>query len=292
MLTIWLPERMRLTTTERHCSRLAPACQHLGLQAAVLLLLDDGEGTLEDGAVVGVAQRGLAVAAAAREARGEVARLHQAHPYAEAPYLGRQGLTETLDGEFRGRVEPLVRQPHHTAYRAEVDNLAAARLAHVRQHGLAHIDAAHEVGSHLEVDFLLGGQLQGAADAHAGVVHQHIDATFLYNNLIDNGLYLTAVAHVAGEVFDGGVLHRAATEAVHRVPFAGQQFGRTFPKPRRRAGDDYYLAHILCFKFFAKIPNFPHPAKIFFASLKKVRIFALANRKNGLPKESAFSPIL
>lgn len=214
------------------------ACEDVGFEASVFLFLDDGQRVAEDGAVVWVVEGGLAVLSAASEAGGEVAGLDQGHLDAEAANFGAEGFGEALDGKFRGRIEALVRQAHHAADGAEVDDFAVASLPHIGQDSLTEVDAPHEVGAHLEVDFFGGGELKGTADAHAGVVDEDVDTTFFLNDSGYGGGYLFAIAHVALAVMDGGMFHGAAAEAVDGVTFGGEEFGGGQTKARRGTGDE------------------------------------------------------
>jgi hypothetical protein len=109
---------------------------------------------------------------------------------------------------------------------------------------LAHIDATHEVGAHLKVYLLLCGQLQGAADAHTGIVHQHVHPTLLFDDVRYHGGYLLAVSNIALTIFNIALRgHGAAAETVNDMSFRGQEFGRGLAKARRGAGDDDYLLH-------------------------------------------------
>ena len=171
--------------------------EDVGFEAAVFFFLDDGQRAAEEGAVVGVVEGGLAVAAAGGEAGGEVAGFDHGDGDAEAADLGAEGLGEALDGELGGGIEALPREAHDATDGAEVDDLATARLSHVGQHGLAEVDTAHEVGAHLEVYLLGGGELEGTADTHAGIVDEDVDAACLASNGVDDGGHLRAVAHVA-----------------------------------------------------------------------------------------------
>ena len=201
------------------------AGEDFGFEAAVFLFFYDGQRVAEDWAIVGVVEGGLAIATAAGEARGEVARFDHGDLDAEAANLGTQGFSKALDGEFGGGIEALIRQAHHAANGAKVDDFAVAGFPHIGQDGLTEVDAAHEVGAHLEVDFLGGGEFEGAANAHAGIVDEDVDTAFFLNDVGHGGGYLLAVAHVALAVTDGGVFHGAAAEAIDGVAFGGEEFG-------------------------------------------------------------------
>ena len=60
--------------------------------------------------------------------------------------------------------------------RADVDDPAAALLAHLRQHGAGHADRAEEIGLEQRASLLDRALLRRAGDAEARVVDQHVDA--------------------------------------------------------------------------------------------------------------------
>ena len=220
------------------------AGEDVGFEAAVFLFLDDGQRVAEDGAIVGVVEGGLAVAAAAGEARGEVARFDHGDLDAEAANLGAEGLGETLDSELGGGIEALIRETHDAADGAEVDDFAVAGLPHIGQHGLAEVDATHEVGTHLEVYLFGGGELEGTADAHTGIVDEDINAAFFLSDFGHDGDYLLAVADVALVIADGGMFHGSAAEAVDGMAFGDKEFGGGQAKARRGArNEDDMLLH-------------------------------------------------
>ena len=59
--------------------------------------------------------------------------------------------------------------------RGDVDDGAAALLAHRGQNGLDESDRAEEVGGEQFVNVVVAGLFDGGAVAAAGVVHQHVD---------------------------------------------------------------------------------------------------------------------
>ena len=60
-------------------------------------------------------------------------------------------------------------------------------------------------------------------------------------------LYPVGVAYVTLHVFDGGVFHLSATDAVDGMPVLGQSLGNGFAKAGGGSGDDDYFVHSINF---------------------------------------------
>lgn len=157
------------------------AAEHLPypgrVAAAGLVLLDAGHGPAEGSRIVGIVEGSLRHLPGRGEAGVEIPRLDETYPDTEAPDLDRKGLTVPFYRELRGGVEPLIGHRDHSCDGADIDDAAAALPPHVREDGRADAGHAHEIGLHLPAPLLLGGQLEGAADTRAGIVHQHVDAS-------------------------------------------------------------------------------------------------------------------
>ena len=83
---------------------------------------------------------------------------------------------DQLKCAFRGRIHAAVRQTHIARDGRDVDNQAGFLGAHVRQHGFHHLDRAKKIRLEIGLDLCRRDFFQRAGNAHAGVVHQHIDA--------------------------------------------------------------------------------------------------------------------
>lgn len=69
--------------------------------------------------------------------------------------FGAKCFGEAFYGEFGGGVEALIGEAHDATDGGEVDDAAGLLSSHVREDGLAGVDGTHEVGLHLELDFVL-----------------------------------------------------------------------------------------------------------------------------------------
>ena len=58
----------------------------------------------------------------------------------------------------------------------------------------------HEVGVHLQSDFLFSGKLQRSANAHACIVDQNINPTFFLDHLCDGIRHCVAITDINMEI--------------------------------------------------------------------------------------------
>ncbi len=214
-----------------------------GLQAVYLLFLESFPHLGEDRAVIGVFQRLLRVGAHGSEPGGKVARLDYGDGDAETFYLGAESLGKAFYGKLGAAVEPLVRDALNASYRAEIDNLAVVLPAHVWEDFLADVDTAVEVGFHLQFYLVPGGELEGSAQAHAGIVYQDINALLFVIYIFDYLRDAVGVANVALHVFNGVVFHWSAADAIDCVPMLRKPFSNRFSKARGGSCDDDYFVH-------------------------------------------------
>ena len=104
---------------------------------------------------------------------------------------------------------------HQAHHRGDVDDPAAAGL----EHRAAHRPGAEEHAGEVEVDHALPvGALhahQQAVACDAGVVHQHIEAPFLFQHRFDQAFHLLFIGHV--RLLSPGLAARSCDLRHHRL---------------------------------------------------------------------------
>ena len=117
-------------------------------------------------------------------------------------------------------------QSHHAADGAQRNDFAFSLLTHYGQHGGHEMHQPHEVGVHLLTDLLFGGKLHRSANAHAGIVDQHINTTFLSNNLLHSTFHSLAVAYIHFQIMHSRQrLHVATNGTINSVSLLRKQPG-------------------------------------------------------------------
>ncbi len=157
---------------------------------------------------------------------------------AEGGDLGPQGLGEAVEGELARAVVPLEGQADQAGDGADQDDLARAARAHARKHGLDDAQSAEIVGVELELAFGDGRRLDGAGHAHAGAMHDRIDAALAGEDGCDAAFDGRVVGHVHRDVRPVVDLGGRAAGAVDDV--AGrprEQVGAGPAEARGTAGD-------------------------------------------------------
>ena len=161
-----------------------------------------------------------------REARREIARTHHHNLNAKLLCFKPQRFAIALNGKLAGGVETLERQSHHTTDGAQRNDFAFSLLTHNGQHGGHEMHQPHEVGVHLLPNLLFGGKLHRPADTHAGIVDQHINTTFLFNNLLHNIFHSFAVADIHFQIMHSRQrFHVATNGTINSVSLLRKQPG-------------------------------------------------------------------
>ena len=153
------------------------AGQELRLETGALVFLEAADGLAQGRIGRGRFVRHL-LDAGGREAGREIARFDEDDLDAVAPHFNLQGFAKTFDRELAGRIEALERQAHHAADGAEAEDLSPTLPAHGGKHGLGKAHLAHEIRIHLQLDIVFRREFHRTADTHAGIVDQHVDASF------------------------------------------------------------------------------------------------------------------
>jgi hypothetical protein len=129
------------------------------------------------------------------------------------------------------------------AHGGDVDDLARPVLAHVRQDELGQPSRAEDVDLELVASLVHRDVLNRAVGAVAGVVHEHVNATRVGNDLFDSGLQRGVVGDVHGDGVDArlGEVVRALDAAgggVDGVAGLGEFEGGGFADAGGGAGDE------------------------------------------------------
>ena len=209
--------------------------QILGFEARLLVFFETADRLAERGI-----RRGGLVAelldARGREAGGKVAGLDQDHLDAESPHFDLQRLAEALDGKLARRIETLERKTHHAPDRTEAQDLATPLPPHRRQHGLREAHLAHEIRVHLQLHVRLRRELHRTADAHAGIVDQHVDASLRRKHRLHSSLHRRRIAHIRMQiVYARKLFHLPSDRSVYRMTVSVQLPCHREPEARRNA---------------------------------------------------------
>jgi len=97
---------------------------------------------------------------------------------AEGPCLDAQGFAQAFEREFGGAVEALKRNADEAADGSHVHDVAGFLGAHDGKRDAAHAQDTEKIHIELTLRFFDGGIFDGAGDAGAGVVDQHIEPAF------------------------------------------------------------------------------------------------------------------
>ncbi len=115
-------------------------------------------------------------AGAAEEVGAEGAGLDDGDVDAERGEFGGEGFGEAFDGELGGVVEAPAGAADEAADGGEIEDVAAALFAEVRQEGAGDVDEAEDVGVEDRHELVFGDLFEGSGDAVAGVVDEDVDA--------------------------------------------------------------------------------------------------------------------
>ena len=122
------------------------------------------------------ARRGL-LDRGARPVRAERPWLDDQHIDAQRLHLGRQRFGDAFHRVLRAVVIAGSCETREAADRGNVDDQAAALLAHDRKHRFRHVDQAEHVGLEHCANLIVLTFLDRREIGIAGIVHEHIDAT-------------------------------------------------------------------------------------------------------------------
>ncbi len=213
------------------------AGQEFRLEARLLVFLKTAHGLAQAG-ISGGGFVGHLLDAGSGETGGEIARFDEDDLDAVTAHLDLQSFAEAFDGKFAGRIEALERQAHHAANRAETEDLATPLLPHRGEHGLREAHLAHEIRVHLELHIVFRGKLDRAADAHAGIVDQHVNAAFSLQHRLHGRLHGSRVADVRPQVmYARKLFHIAPHRTVNRMPVSAELLRHRAPEARRNASN-------------------------------------------------------
>ncbi len=167
--------------------------------------------------------------------RPDQARADRVHTDPGRAEIAGEALRQADHPVLRRRVGRTPREPDQPADRRDVDDHTAAGLAHGTRSGLAAVERAAQVdGDHVVP--LFGGHRVDVADlAHAGAVHEHVDAPLRRHDLGDRPLHVCRRAHVAVDV-------RVArqVEADRARPLAREAVGDLAADPARGPSDQHH----------------------------------------------------
>ena len=184
------------------------------------------------------------------------ARLDDHDPDAERRQLLGQALADPLEGPLRrdiGRLRQGGHPPHH---RRDVDDGAAAALAHAGQHRLCAANGATQVDVH-DVEVVgRAGLLDDTVAADPGVVHQDVDPSGALEDLFEAAPHRLVVGDVELDQLDVDAAlgrHRAElggpgavpNRPDHRVAPRCEVDCGGAPDARVRARHDRYGGHAL-----------------------------------------------
>lgn len=146
---------------------------------------------------------------------------------------------EGVQGMLRRRVRRADRRERDAPeHRGDVDDLPLAALAEVREHGLHPVERRLHVDAHHGVEVLVRELGDGARDASARVVHEHVDAPEALEGLGDDALEVGALRDVGDD--DEGVRSEPLRDLLEQGPPAGDEddAGALGDEERREGGSD------------------------------------------------------
>ncbi len=174
----------------------------------------------------------------------ELAGLDHREPDVPQAALEVQRLGDGLDRVLRRRVDAGERPGHEAGDRADVDDHAAALLAHDRDHGPHDPQQPEHVGVELHEHLVVAAFLDRPAQLDAGVVDADVDASGPFDDLGDGSLHRVGIAHVeADDVQVEFLLRRRVLERLgplerahggeHLVTLAGEAQRGVVAEPTR-----------------------------------------------------------
>ena len=114
----------------------------------------------------------------------------------EAFGLHAERVGERFYGIFGGVIPTAEERHETTAHAAGVDDATAVLLPHVRQHLLRQTCQTEHVHFKLTLGFLDAHVLDSAVRAVAGIVDEHVDATFFGDEFLECGVDTLSIGHV------------------------------------------------------------------------------------------------
>ena len=163
------------------------------------------------------------------EAGLDIAGHHGADGDAEGPQLVGQRHGIGVDGGLSGAVVRLKGNGHGSGHAADVDDAAVTLLPHEGDHAAVHPHHAEKQGVKQPLSLLRVGELDGAGDAEARVVHHQIKAALHRQHLLHGGLKRFFLGDIRHDVADIRHALGAAAQLVNGIAalLQGQRRGPT-----------------------------------------------------------------
>ena len=199
-----------------------------------------------DAALIHVIAR-LAFFTRGGEAGADIAGHDGADLYAEGLHLVGQRHGVGVDRRLAGGIVGLEGDRHDARDGAEIHDAAVSGPAHDGQDGVTDVDHAEEIDLEL---LLCGGGLgefDGAGDAEARVVDEHVDVILLPEDLRDRGVHHFRLRHVGRDMYEARDAGLPAAELIDGVALLAHGLRRAFSDPGGASGDDAdFFAHRSC----------------------------------------------
>src|SRR3546814_11988001 len=104
-----------------------------------------------------------------------------------APQRSREAARQPLDRGLGGLIDDQVAQPEVPAYRAQIEDRAAARRFHVRHHRPRREELMAQIDRHPIVPIGGRARIEGVAVVVAGVVDEYVAAAELRDQIVQAG---------------------------------------------------------------------------------------------------------
>jgi hypothetical protein len=128
--------------------------------------------------------------------RGNDTRFDNGNPHVEPLHFLREALAQGLQGKLGRGVSRRRSQSHSARYRRDIDDATLPPLAHPGYDGLDAAERAEEIGFHHFAKSQRGAFLHRAAATNPGVIHQHVEATVIGEDLAERPLDRSIIIHV------------------------------------------------------------------------------------------------
>ena len=112
-------------------------------------------------------------------------------------------------------------------------------------HRPVHVDHAEEICVKKPLGILRLSELDGPADAEAGVVHHHVDVALLPQYLPDGGVHQLLTGDVRHQMVQALYPLRPAAQLIYRIARRLQRQSRLLSDTGGSSGDNRYLTHAL-----------------------------------------------